>query len=306
MNKRKQIILILSTVILLALTLWYFFLKKWDYKVEFTVNAPQSVAYSFIKAHHDWNGKTLGKNDLTYVVAQPWSALASELKIKDADYRFYWELTAKNDSLTKVTVGVSDGVHSLANRLAILFRKTRFETDIKKNMTTIRDKIVERNGEFRYSLEGKDSIAEIPCVFLSTRSSVRGKADEMIRNVITLNMYVKEHDLGLNGNPMVVVQNWTPAADSIDFDFCFPVLYPERIPTHPEIGFRLVSVPTALRADFYGNYSYSDYTWNLLFAEAQKKDLQTSGRIVEIFYNDPHNGGNDLDWKAGIYLELKK
>lgn len=271
----------------------------------FTVDAHPSLAYTFIKDHTDWNGKTLKPGQKHFPEEEPWSYLHSELNLKDTTYLFDWYLDQKNDSLTKISVGVSDKDRSLANRFAILFSRTNFENSIRKNMTIIRDQIIERNKEFRYQFHGLDSIAEVPCVFVSSRSSLRGKADEMIRNVIKLNMFVKEHDLGLNGNPMVVVKKWVPSTDSIDFDFCFPILHPELVPSHPEIKTKIVSVPRALRVDFYGNYSYSDYTWSRLFDEVKRSGYENSGRIVEIYYNDPHTGGNDLNWKAGIYMELK-
>ena len=306
MKKRKYSIFILGLLVILILSTWYFFLKRWDYKVKFTVHAHSSLAYTFIKDHRDWNGKTLKPGQIHFLQEEPWSYLCCELNLKDTTYLFDWHLKQKNDSITKISVGVSDKDRNLANRFDVLFSSAEFEKSIRKNIKIIRDRIMERNKEFSYEFSGLDSIAEVPCVFISTRSTVRGKADEMIRNVIDLNMFVKEHNLGLNGNPMVVVKEWAPSADSISFDFCFPILYPELVPSHPRISLRNVSVRRALRADFYGNYSYSDYSWNLLFKEAQKKNLQTTGRIIEVFYNDPHSGGNDVNWKAGIYMEVEK
>jgi len=305
MRKRKSTILSVSLVLMLFLGSWYFFLKRWDYKVIFTVKAPQTMAYTFIKDHFDWNGKTLHKGQLVFSDEKPWKVLRSELKLDDTTrYTFDWELTVKNDSTARIVVGATKNDGQFTDRLAILFSKTAFEKDVRKNMRIIRDKINERNKEFRYSLVGKDSLPEVPCVFISSRSSVRGKADEMIKNVIALNMFVKQHELGLNGDPMVVVKNWTPKSDSIDFDFCFPISHPERIPEHPDVGLRMVSVPLGLRADYYGNYSYSDYTWSYMYEMTQKEGLKPGGQIVEVFYNDPHSGGNDLNWKAGIYLFL--
>jgi hypothetical protein len=149
-------------------------------------------------------------------------------------------------------------------------------------------------------------VEALSCVYISTQSTVREKAKEMMKNVIRLNLFVKENKLGLNGNPMVLVKNWSPAYDSIHFDFCFPILHPELIPEVPDIKFKTVSIEKALKADFFGNYSISDFSWNLLYLEAQKQGKNSTGRIIEVFYDDPHAGGNDLHWKAGIYLEIDK
>lgn len=305
MKNRKVKISAALVLLLLLFSAWYFFIKRWDYKVMFTVPVHSTLAYSFIKAHHEWNGKTLKPEQIHFLEAEPWSDLRTELDLKDTTYFLDWHLEAKNDSLTKITVGASDKERNLRNRLQILLSHTSFEKTIKRNVIIIRDKIIERNKEFRVELSGPDSLAELPCVYISSRTTVRNKADEMIRNVIMINMFVKEHELGLNGNPMVLVNDWNPKSDSIDFDFCFPILHPELVPAHPEIKMKNISITKALHANFYGNYSYSDYSWYLLYEQAQKNDESITGRIVEIFYNDPHTGGNDLNWRAGIYLELK-
>lgn len=305
MKNRKRLIPILVFILLIILAAWYFFLKRWDYKVIFTVPAHSSLAYTFIKDHRDWNGKTLKPEQIQFLQEEPWFHLQSELDLQDTNYVFDWHLKQKNDSLTKISVGVMDKERDLVNRLSILLNKTDFEVSIRKNVTIIRDKIIERNKEFKYRYNGVDSISEIPCVYIPMRSSVRQKADEMIRNVITINMFVKDNNLGLNGDPMVVVKNWTPLSDSIDFDFCFPILHPGLVPPNPDIKVGTVSCRKALNADFFGNYSYSDYSWYRLFEKIQKENLETSGRIIEVFYNDPHNGGDDHNWKAGIYMELQ-
>lgn len=304
MKGRRTNVFLATLALIVAFGFWYFFIKRWDYKILFTVPVNHSVAYTFIHDHHDWDGKTLKKGQLTFSEKEPWTFLGSRLNIDSSIYLFDWNLKEKNDSLTKISVGVSDAGHSLRNRWSVLFKKTAFERSIKKNAIIIRDKIIERNKEFRYSKVGSDSIRSIPCVYISTKSSVRGKADEMIRNVISLNLFVKEHSLGLNGNPMVVVKGWNPLSDSIDFDFCFPVLHPELIPEDDLIKSRTVLVKKALKIDFFGNYSYTDYSWNQLFEAAQKQSANPTGRIIEVFYNDPHAGGNDLNWKASVYMEL--
>ena len=304
MKRRRTNVILATLVLIVAFGIWYFFIKRWDYKILFTVPVTHSVAYTFIHDHHEWDGKTLKNGQLTFSEKEPWTFLSSQLNLDSSIYLFDWKLKAKNDSLTKISLGVSDARHSLRNRWSVLFKKTAFEKNIRKNVIIIRDKIIERNNEFKYSKACSDSMESIPCVYISTKSPVRGKANEMIRNVISLNLFVKEHKLGLNGNPMVVVKNWNPLSDSIDFDFCFPVLHPELIPEDDLIKSRTVSVKKALRIDFFGNYSYTDYSWNQLFEAAHKQSANPTGRIIEVFYNDPHSGENDLNWKASVYMEL--
>lgn len=303
-NSKVKISAALVIIIVLFST-WYLFLKKWDYKIIFTVPVHSTLAYSFINAHYEWNGKTVKPEKITFLEAEPWTHLHTELDVNDTIYSLDWHLDAKNDSLTKISVGVSDKERNLMNRVKILLSNTQFEKSARRNMIIIRNKIIERNQEFRYEFAGLDSIPEIPCVYITSKRTVRSKADEMIRNVILINTFVKEHQLVLNGDPMVLVKNWNPKSDTIEFDFCFPILHPELVPSHPEIKMKTISCPRAFKANFYGNYSYSDYSWYRLFEEARKNDETISGQIIEIFHNDPHSGGNDLNWKAGTYLGLK-
>ena len=302
MKNLKTKLSVLGLIVLLLVAVWYFFLKRWDYKVIFTVPSHSSLAYDFIKNHHDWNGKTIKPESLHFIQEEPWGYLRSELNLKDTTYFFDWHLEQKNDSVTKISMGVSDKDRNLANRLDILFSHAKFKRSIKQNAIIIRDKITERNKEFRYVFAGLDSVVEVPCVVISSKTLVCNKADEMIRNVTMINLFVKDNELGLNGNPMVLVKSWTPWSDSIDFDFCFPILYPDLVPIHPEIKLKKVSCSLALHADFYGNYSYSNYSWNRLYEEAQKRGAATTGRIVEIFIMIRIQEAMTLNGKQGYTL----
>lgn len=306
MKRRKLQISILILLLILVVAAWYFFLKKWDYKVMFTAPVHSSVAYSFIKNYNEWDGKTLNPGQLVLSNPEPWTQLSAELQLNDEKWDFDWYLKQKNDSVTKVVVECSNPDRALKNRLDILLRRSAYAKSVKRNVKIIRDKLKKRSKEFHYSITNDRSIAEIACVAISTQSTIRGKADEMIRNVVDLNMFVKDNNLGLNGDPMIVIHKWDPQTDVIDFDFCFPVVHPERMPDDPRIKLEKVAVPKALYAEYFGNYCYSDYAWGALYEKIRKEEFETTGRIIEVFYNDPHTGEDDKDWKAGIYMELKK
>jgi len=38
---------------------------------------------------------------------------------------------------------------------------------------------------------------------------------------------------------------------------------------------------------------------------AKKHDLKTIGEPIEFFYNNPNFGGNELEWKAEIFLPVE-
>jgi len=45
--------------------------------------------------------------------------------------------------------------------------------------------------------------------------------------------------------------------------------------------------------------------WYALINYAKKNNIEIEKKPVEIFYNNPNFGGNELDWKAEIYLPIK-
>ncbi|QIA07698.1 hypothetical protein [Draconibacterium halophilum] len=307
MKRRKLYISIPILFLIFTAALWYFFLKKWDYKVMFTAPVNSSVAYSFIQNHNEWDGKTLKAGQLIIKDEEPWKQLASELQLNDEKWDFNWFLKQKNDSVTKVVVQCSQPNRKMKNRFDILLQRSIFSKSVKKNIKIIRDKMIERSNEFSYTFKDYNSINEIACIAISTQSTIRGKADEMIRNVLDLNMFVKDNELGLNGDPMLVIHHWDPSTNVINFEFCFPVMHPERIPDHPNIKLKKVVVSKAIYAEYFGNYCYSDYSWGALYKKLKKEEGdEPTGRIIEVFYNDPHSGGDDKTWKAGIYMELRK
>ena len=140
---------------------------------------------------------------------------------------------------------------------------------------------------------------------LGLKSTTGGKARAMISNVAELNQFVRQNNLVLNGNPFVVVHDWNELKDSINFDFCFPITRTEAVPEHPEIKLKTVEGMDAVKTDFYGNYRITDITWYNLDEEANKLGYRSNHELIEVYHNDPHSGGNELEWKAEIYLGIE-
>ncbi len=77
------------------------------------------------------------------------------------------------------------------------------------------------------------------------------------------------------------------------------------MPEHPEIKFKTVEGMDAIKTDFYGNYSISDICWYNLAEEAKNLGYQHNHKLIEVYHNDPHMGGIELEWKAEIYLGIE-
>jgi effector-binding domain-containing protein len=185
------------------------------------------------------------------------------------------------------------------------FINTPFKNSVRGNLLDIKRRMDLMLKTFHYEFTGYSHFHKISCVYISLNSTQRGKAREMISHVMALNQFVRQNNLALYGNPFVLVHNWNELNDSINFDFCFPIARTDAVPDDPEIKFKTVEGMDAIKTDFYGNYSITDITWYNLAEEANKLGYRSSGILVEVYHNDPHSGGNELEWKAEIYLGIE-
>jgi len=92
---------------------------------------------------------------------------------------------------------------------------------------------------------------------------------------------------------------------NIEFNFCYPILQQETNPYHPEIIYKRIPSRPAIKAVYNGNYTTSDRAWYVLLDYAKQNNLEVTGLPVELFYNNPNMGGDELNWKAEIYMPLK-
>lgn len=301
-NFRKTTLLILVAV--LGLLVWYLFVKNWDYRLYFTTKSSAGVVYQNVHDWNIWNHKLLHEN-FKITGKKPWKEVDTQVMLKDTTLEFHWKFKQLNDSVTKVIVGVSDPDRKLWNRIRVPFTETDFEKSITANVKDVKEKIRVVNESFAFELVGESSATPKSCVYVSTQSTHRGKAREMMNNVILLNQFVKQNELGLNGNPFLLVNQFDFANDTIHFDFCFPIQYPDKVPEHPDIKVKTLKLDKALKGNFYGNYAISDMSWYLLAEKAKELKLEPDGQILEEYFNDPHSGGNELEWKAEVFMSLK-
>ena len=158
---------------------------------------------------------------------------------------------------------------------------------------------------FHYEFTGYDQFEKKSCVCISLNSTPRGKAMAMISNVTELNQFVRQNNFELDGNPLVVIHEWMEFKDSISFDFCFPITPVDAVPEHPEIKFITVEGMNAIKTDFFGNYSITDIAWHNLVEEAARLGYRSNSKLIEVYHNDPHSGGNEIEWKAEIFLGIE-
>ena len=60
----------------------------------------------------------------------------------------------------------------------------------------------------------------------------------------------------------------------------------------------------ALKATYNGNYITSDRAWYALLEHAERNAIKVSETPIEVFYNNPNFGGDELQWNAEIFMPL--
>jgi effector-binding domain-containing protein len=132
------------------------------------------------------------------------------------------------------------------------------------------------------------------------------KANNMMRENEKLAYFLSRNQLSVTDFPLLKVTRWNQETEEIDFEFCFPVPK-EKKEYLPIEGVYLKTFPErkALKTIFNGNYLISDRAWYRAVDYAQKKDLDIKALPIEFYYDDPHSGTNELQWKAEVFFPLK-
>lgn len=294
----KKVILVLLPLLLVGLV-WYLFIKPYDYVVTFKARTFPGTINQSIKI---WNS-TL--KDAQLVNQEGLTHLEQNIKFNDSTYLYQWDIIPITDSTSKVKVYVKDLDHSFKNKIAIPFFNTNFE---KRTISTVKDfneKLNEHIDKFKVKVTGKSELSSTYCAYVSVKTTQFGKAQGMMYNYPLLNTILANNGIKLNGRPFLEVTQWDKETDSIQFDFCYPIIKSDSLPQHPDLKYKQFNSRNALMAVYNGNYITSDRAWYALMDYAGKNDIQVTGFPVEVFQNNPNMGGDALTWKAEIYLPIK-
>ena len=301
----KKLFVSFAFIILIVLIGVAFLLTRpSDYQAHFTVKATPDIAYYNILNWDIWN-RNVSSSKIDILSKNPVRNISQKITLNDTTLIFNWEFKNLSDSITLVRAFVSDPNRKLYNRLTVPFINTRFKNGVRGNLFDIKTRLELMLDKFHYNFTGSHHFEKKSCVYISLKSTPRGKALAMMSNVSDLNQFVRQNKLELDGNPFLVVHEWNESEDSINFDFCFPIARIDAVPEHPKIKFMMVESMDALKTDFYGNYSITDITWYKLAEEVKKQGFRSNNKLIEVYFNDPHSGGNELEWKAEIYMGIE-
>lgn len=296
----KKFLWIFSALLLILLA-WYLFVKPSDYTIRFEAKTFPGAINQTIKLWNlslDSDAPVQFNGDILH--------LQQRLKFNDSTHIYDWEIIPLGDSLSKVVVNIRDENFSLSNKIKVPFSDTDFEKRSRKTVLNLMENINDHIDKFKVTIEGIEEIPEKYIAYVPVKCTQFQKAGGMMENLAYISQMLLEHQVELNGPPMVQVTKWDMEKDSIEYNFGHPIIRSEKLPIGTDIQYKRIFPQRALKAVYNGNYITSDRAWYALLDYAKKNNIAVENKPVEVFYNNPNMGGDELNWKAEIYLPIKE
>lgn len=297
---KRKISLVIVVVLFISLA-WYLFLKPNDYLVTFQAPTFPGAINQTVKI---WNEAMRTKAPLQQNGVRH---LRQELKFNDSVVEYNWEIIPLSDSTSKVKVRIKDLEHSLMNKIMIPFTNSVMEQRAKKNLLNFNDLLQKHIQTFKVKVVGEETLEPSFCAYVTVKCAQSDKAFKMMTDFPFLSSFVEEHGLVAERRvPFVEIVDWNIEQDSIKYNFCYPIVESDSLPLNKEIKYKHFPGFKALKAIYNGNYITSDRSWYRLLDFAENNALDLENTPVEVFYSNPNNGGNELDWKAEIFMPIKE
>lgn len=305
-NKTMKKIKIIIILILLGGLSWYLFIKPEDYIVRFTAKTSPGAIFTEVEK---WNSIHQKTDTFSFKIRskKTFSAIDETIIKNGEPYDFNWKFTSINDSITKVVVGITQKNKSISNRLKIPFLNTNIE---KMAIATVRDF---KNGidnqlkyKYKVAVAGIDTIPKRTYAYLEFKNiKIDKKAEQMMKYNNRLLQIINKYEIKKGKHPFLVIKKWDLDANTIDFRFCFPVKNLDSTKLYKDIKFDELAPKRALKAIYNGNYMTSDKGWFALYEYAKRHAIDIEYTPVEIFYDNPFYGGDELTWKTAVFMPLK-
>lgn len=293
----KKFILILG-LILSGILIWHFFIKPYDYLVSFKSNTFPGAINQSIKT---WN---ISLEDAKIEKSEDLLRIKQYITFNDSTFLYDWHITPLTDTTSVVKVYVTDMDHSLYNRLKYPLFKTDFEKRVKNSLTQFTENLKEHISRFKVTIKGEAEIDGTFCACISIKGSQVEKALGMMKNYSMLSSTLIENKVQLNGRPFIRINDWDLMNDHIDYEFCYPIEKTDSLFEHSSIRFKQLKKQKALKAIYNGNYISSDRAWYALLDHAKRNEINVIAEPIEVFYNNPNMGGDELQWTTEVFMPI--
>ncbi len=286
--------------ILVGTLLWYFFIKPHDYQVTMKAKTFPGTINQSIKY---WSNSM----DNSEIIEQDGLlSLQQKLHFGDSTHIYSWQIIPETDSSSTIKVYARDAYNSLKNKLNIPFSDTDFEKQTRKSLSDFLKNLNAHIADFKVQIIGQEDLKPELCACTTHNSLQVDKAAEMMKDYPLLDGILAKNNVQLKGRPLIEITSWDKTSDRIAFNFCYPIEKSSQLPQHKEITYQEISGGNALKAIYNGNYITSDRAWYALMDHAQKNGIALTGLPIEVFHSNPNMGGNELEWKAEIFMLLKE
>ncbi|WP_340064508.1 GyrI-like domain-containing protein [Ascidiimonas aurantiaca] len=286
-------------ILLLCALGWYLFVKPYDYLVTFTAATSPGTVYEAVSRWGEDNTR------IENLSGYPFSEIKQRLQLADSTLLLQWKIRAIHDSMAQVRVYLKDENHSLANKVTIPFSKSPMEKIAKNLLVPFKKGLDQQLTRYRVSIRGESETEAMFCACTEIRTAQKNKAYGMMRNNYLISDFLFTHKMDTAGYPRIEITNWDIENGQITFNFCFPSQKKDTLPESDRIFFKTFPKQKAIKAVYHGNYKSSDKAWYALYEYAKRNQLDIGNTPLEIFYNNPNNGGNDLKWKAIVFMPLQ-
>lgn len=296
MKKIASLIAVIASIAIL----WYLFIRPYDYSASIKANTFPGTINQSIKM---WEASL---KDSRFTEQGNLNHLRQQIIFNDSVFSYQWEIEALSDSTSEIHVFIKDVNNSLQNKLQIPFSDTDFEKRTRKTLLDFNTKLKEHIKNFKVTIVGLDSIPASYSAYVALSGKQPEKAMGMMRNYAMLDQLILKSDIQPNGRPFVEVTKWNMQTDSIHYNFCYPIIKSDSLPQHITIQYKQFNGGKGVKAIYNGNYITSDRAWYALLDYADKNGYKVDKKPVELFYSNPNLGGNELNWKAEIFMPLKE
>jgi effector-binding domain-containing protein len=293
----KKILWALIGIVLIALT-YYLVIRPFEFEANFKA---KTLPGDLIETIRIWNRSL---DNAKVVEVDSFATLTQAIVWNNKSYVYRWHFDAISDSLTKVSVQISEPNRSILNKLLIPFTDQDIERDADDIVRGFYDILKKHLEITKVKIIGEAEVDSSFCVCRSIETSQIEKANGMMRDYSLLTSFISEFGLKSDGLPMVRVGAWDHNLGILKFDFCFPIIPTDSLPLVREITYKRFDKEKALKAEYNGNYITSDRAWYELIQYAEKNGYRINGLPVERFHNNPNLGLNESQWKADVYLPI--
>lgn len=290
--------LVFLVVLFVVIAGWFLFFKPGDFTAKIKAKTNIGTIEQSIKnwkknapiIEVDLNGKS--------------ARLVQQFTAQDSTHLYEWTALQLNDSLSEITVHVTDPQNSMSNRIQGLFKETDFKRKSKSTVLEFNDLLQDHLERINVTIDGETILPAKFYAYTELEAPQILKANGMMKDISHLQNTMARFNVKLDGQPFVRITDWNRTTDSLKYEFAFPLVKTDSLPEVIDIKYASLPEQKTLKATYNGNYITSDRAWYALLDYAKSNNIKVDPRPIEVFYNNPSMGGDESRWKAEIYMPI--